>query len=139
MSQNTNTPKASKQELFKALMLADTLEQLPSGRIISILKAKLEPEDLLQGVNFINEKIWEVFLKNCPEPVLEKMDQLLTDNKTEEYQQLISSFIIFDSTVDAGVDLPDGKVRTNISTIVNNTLDFYGKVFARIKNVSLEI
>ena len=40
MSNSTKT--ATKQELFKALILADSLEKIPGGRLISIMKMKTE-------------------------------------------------------------------------------------------------
>jgi len=124
MVKNTSTAKVSKQALFEALMLADNLEKIPGGRLISIMKMKTDPDTFVQGVNFISKKVWEAFLANCPEEVLDKLDTLLQEEKNEEYQDFLAGIIL---------------TNQDLAQTVANAMDFYGNSFARVKKIDLAI
>jgi hypothetical protein len=114
----------NKQELFKALMLADSLEKIPGGRLISIMKMKTDPDTFVQGVNYISKKVWEAFLANCPQEILDQLDKLLQEGKDEKYQEFLASVIL---------------VNQDLAQIVANAMDFYGNSYARVKKIDLQL
>lgn len=126
MSNQTLTPAktVTKQELFKALMMADSLEKIPGGRLISIMKMKTDPDTFVEGVNFISKKVWEAFLANCPEEILDHLDKLLQEGKDEEYQEFLGSLIL---------------VNQDLAQTVANAMDFYGNSYARVRKIDLQI
>ncbi|MEM1312402.1 MAG: hypothetical protein AAGF07_02975 [Patescibacteria group bacterium] len=117
----TNTSNL-KQQTIEALIMAESLEQLPSGKFISVLKLKLKADKFVEGIAYIAEFVIKAMLEVVPEDISERMDTLSSESKHDELANLITMLIATNSDAAQAAD---------------NGLNFSSKVIAKLNNIEL--
>ena len=78
------TTTDTKKQVLEALAIASSLEQLPSGKIISILKNQLDGAKFVEGITYISEFVLKSVLNVCTEEIVEQIDNFNLNGQTEE-------------------------------------------------------
>jgi hypothetical protein len=113
----------TKKQVLEALAIAQSLEKLPSGNIIGILKNKLDATKFVDGITYISEFVLKSILSVCPEEVVEQIDNFNINGQTEELSNLLSVLI---------------AAKKEVAQAADNGLNFAGRVVARLNSVSLQ-
>jgi hypothetical protein len=116
----TTTP--TKQQVLESLAIADSLEQLPSGKIIAVLKTKLKADKFTEGISYISEFVLKSILSVCPESVVKQIDDLNLQGQTEELSNLITLLV---------------STKKEVAQAADNGLNFSGRIIARLNNVTI--
>jgi hypothetical protein len=117
---STITP--TKQQVLESLAIADSLEQLPSGKIIAILKTKLKADKFSEGISYISEFVLKSILSVCPDSVVKQIDDFNLRGQMEELSNLLTLLI---------------STKKEVAQAADNGLNFSGRIIARLNNITL--
>ncbi len=105
------------KQYLQSYFVASRLANLPSGGLILRLQKALSPEDFVKAVDYISEFVVQSMLSVLPQEILNKLDELASDDKKEEFNNSLTTILAIN---DEAYKASDNGLRFSCNVIAGN-------------------